>query len=286
MKVLSVLILLMHIGLLCAHTQAVYNKESNSLEFVSDLEVLNQNSSLGSSSFTKLFTPVAPYNTLTCIITAPKKICVGQPFTIDYTLKVSRYTYVSFWADLLPDFSQMENQGMKLLRINAPTLGIFDQEADSILHRGGKGIWKFPEGIPAGNYHLSFVMIAKKDGLKSFTSILATNPPSHIKSLDLIASNECPVAEPDSAQGYSAQPLIIPVLDNDHAASSLCIKSVQQPLYGNVLIAEDGTLVYTSIPDFEGADHFMYTIQDEAGKTAQGRVDVIILPAPQPQIAL
>lgn len=285
MKVLSVLILLMHIGLLCANTQAVYNKESNSLEFISDLEVLNQNSPVGSSSFTQIFIPLAPYNHITCVITAPKKICVGQPFTIDYTLKVSRFTYVSFWADVIPDFSQLENQGMKLLKVSAPTFGIFDQEAESLLNKGGRGVWKFPEGIPAGTHHLSFVLIAKQDGLKSFTSILATNPPAQIKSLNLIACNESPVAEPDFAQGYSACPLLIPVLDNDYAASSICIKSVKQPLHGNVVIVEDGTLVYTSAPDFEGADHFIYTIQDEGGKTAQARVDVMILPAPQPQIA-
>lgn len=284
MKVLRLLILLLHIGLLRAHTHATFDKKQNSVAFVSELEVLNQKRPQGNSAFTQIFTPLAPYDHITCVITAPKKVCVGQPFTVDYTLNVSRYTYVSFWADLIPDFSQWENQGMKLIHINAPSLGIFDQEAESVLGKGGKGVWQFPEGIPAGNHHISFTLMAKKDGIKSFTSILATNPPSLIKSLDLIASYESPVAEADYAHGYSGRPIVIPVLDNDHAASSLTIKSVGQPAHGAVHIAEDETLVYTSVSGYEGVDQFMYTIQDESGKTAQAWVNVTVIPAPVPQI--
>lgn len=284
MKVLRLLILLMHIGLLRAHTHAVFDKKQNSIEFVSELEILNQKRPQGSSAFTQVFTPLAPYDHITCVITAPKKACVGQPFVIDYTINVSRNTYVSFWADLIPDFSQLENQGMKLISIDAPTLGIFDQEAESVVGKGGRGMWQFPHGIPAGSHHIAFTLMAKKDGIKSFTSILATNPPSLMKSLDLIVSHQSPVAQNDFAEGYSGRPIVIPVLDNDYAACSLSIKSVQQPMHGSVSIAEDETLVYTSVCGYEGTDQFMYTIQDESGKSAQAYVNVTVKPAPMPQI--
>lgn len=173
-----------------AVTNAKLNKEQNVLEFVSDLEVINQKSKIDNAQCCKVFTPLAPYNNVTCVISAPKQVHVGVPFVVDFALTVRSATYISFWADLIPSQEQMIAQGLQLIDYKPSPMGIFEEYAESIANQGGRGTWRFEQGIPAGMYHISFTYVAHDPGLKSFTTILATNPPSYIKMREIVAVDE------------------------------------------------------------------------------------------------
>lgn len=285
MKKIVILLLIIHFSNSYMLTSAKFNKEHNNLEFISEVEIINQKTNKDCNNCCKVFTPIAPYNNVSCVITAPNRVCVGQPFMVDFALNVRSATYISFWADLLPSHEQMIAQGLKLVNIKAPTVGIFDKDADSVANQGGRGMWRFEQGIPAGTYHITFTFIAQSEGIKSFTSLLATNPPSYIKVMDIISVDEVPLAQNDVVNTYDNQTITIPVLDNDYGHTALMVKEVSKPTHGIVIINPDQTLTYTPKLEFEGVDHFVYTVQDLAGNKAKACVDVHVCKCPSVQVA-
>lgn len=214
------------------------------------------------------------------MLIAPQTVFVGIPFTIEYAMNVSAPIYISFWADLLPSQDHMIAQGLRLLHYSSPAIGEFDENAEPVINRGGRGCWRFDQPIQPGTYNLKFTLVAQKPGMKSFTTLLATNPPSYITMMAIGAIDEAPVAQNDYAQGYDNQPIHISVLDNDHGYSALLIKEVGQPAHGMVTINADHSVTYTSDAQFEGVDNFIYTVQDIAGNTAQGKVEVKVTKMP------
>ncbi len=186
MKKIVALLLAVQVLSSKAVTSAVYNKELNCVEFVTTAPVENQKSSgQVSGAACKIFTPLAPYNAVTCVITGPATVALGQTFTIDFAITAKRFTYISFWADLLPSGQELLSQGLRIMEVRQPLLGIFDDQTDSMMKRGGKGVWHFPDGIPAGTHHMTIVLKATSPGTKSMTTVLATNPPSFIKVLEI-----------------------------------------------------------------------------------------------------
>lgn len=285
MKKIIILLLIIHFANSYTLTSAKFNKEQNIVEFISDVEIINQKTNKDCNNCCKIFTPLAPYDKVSCVVTAPKSVCVGQPFTIDYALNVRALTYISFWADLLPSHEQMIAQGLKLVNYKAPMVGMFDKDAESVANKGGRGIWRFEQGIPAGTYHISFTFVAQSEGIKSFASLLATNPPSYINIIDINAVDEAPLAQNEVVSAYENQAIIIPVLDSDYGHSALMVKEVSKPIHGTVVVNPDQTITYTSVPEFEGMDHFVYTVQDMAGNNAKACVDVNVCKCPMVQIA-
>ncbi|GMU19304.1 MAG: hypothetical protein AMXMBFR12_04960 [Candidatus Babeliales bacterium] len=274
MKKTIILLLLFHTAIGYSITNTKLNKDQNIIEFVSAIEVLNQKSKVETFHSCKVFTPLSPYHTITCVVTAPKQVCVGQPFVIDYAINVRASTYIAFWADLMPAPEHMIMQGLRLIKYKEPTIGYFEEYAESVANKGGRGAWRFNEGIPAGMYHMSFTYVAQEPGVKSFTTVLATNPPSYIKMMDIIAVDELPCAQDDFAKTYNDESVTIPVLDNDYGHTALTIKEVSKPDHGAVVINPDNTLTYTPAQAYEGVDHFVYTIQDRAGNKAQAVVNI------------
>jgi VCBS repeat-containing protein len=67
------------------------------------------------------------------------------------------------------------------------------------------------------------------------------------------------------------------VLAND-VGTALTVVSNTQGAHGSVVMASDGTYVYTPAATFSGTDTFTYTLQDSAGQTASAAVTVSILP--------
>lgn len=284
MKKVIVILLLVYLTDSHSVTVVKLNKELNVLEFAHSIEVLNQKSKKECQNCCKVFTPLAPYENISCVVTAPRTVFVGFPFTIDYAINIHTTTYISFWADLLPSYEQMNVQGLKLIHYTSPSIGEFDEYAESTINKGGRGIWRFDNALPAGTYHMSFTFVAHDVGMKSFTTLLATNPPSYITMMEINAISEDPLVQNDYAQGYDNQPILIPVLDNDTGHSSLSIKQVSKPKHGKVIINPDHSLTYTSVPEFEGIDNFVYVAQDVAGNSAQGLVEVKICKCPVAQI--
>ena len=82
--------------------------------------------------------------------------------------------------------------------------------------------------------------------------------------------NETPVAVDDVISTNEDTPLVISeagLLANDSDADSdpLAVTSSTQPTSGTLVNNGDGTLTYTPVANFEGADSFTYTISDGNG---------------------
>ena len=75
------------------------------------------------------------------------------------------------------------------------------------------------------------------------------------------------------------------MLDNDYGHSALMVKAVAKPMHGTAVINSDQTITYTPASEFEGMDHFVYTVQDMAGNKAKACVDVNVCKCPMVQIA-
>lgn len=223
------------------------------------------------------------YNKTAFSITTPVKVCVGQPFDIDYAVRIPKFTHISFWSDLLPD----DNQGLpiELVEVVPPTLGTFDIDDETIAHKGGRGLWLFPKGLPGGTVqHLKITVKATKPGLIKFSTIIATNPPSYVGTAGTSVSCYLPTLRAAYVQGLSNQPLEIPILDYVTSDSPVEVTGVSQASYGSVQINEDYTITYSPYSGFYGNDSFTYTITDAAGNSVKGKVSVLIKQSPVPQI--
>lgn len=280
MKKITILLLLIYFNGSHSIVTAKLNKENNVIEFCDSSEAMNQKTKLECENCCRVFTPLAPYNNITCVVTAPKQVCVGLPFVIDFAINVRATTYVGFWADLMPVHDDMIAQGLKLVGYKLPTVGVFEEYTESVANKGGTGRWRFDLGIPVGTHHMSFTYIAQKPGLKSFTTLLATNPPSYINVLEINAVDELPFVQNDFVKMYNDQPTIISVLDNDYGHTPLIVKAVSKPAHGSAVINTDNTVTYAAFENYEGMDRFVYTVEDMAGNKAKAFVDVEVCKRP------
>jgi hypothetical protein len=229
------------------------------------------------------YTPPAPYNNLTFTITAPAKVSVGQKFSIDYTIHISKFTFISYWSDLVPDPSQGAN--VKLIDISYPSIGNFNADNASRALKGGRGIWEFPQGLPGSSVqHLKIKVLATSPGLLKFATVVATNPPFHLGTAGIVISYRPPVASFILVRGSSDQPLEISILDYITADSALQIASISRASYGSTNLNEDYTVTYTPYRGFYGNDSFKYKVIDGAGNEISGIVYIIIDQSPIPKI--
>lgn len=230
-----------------------------------------------------VFTPKAPYNTISVIITAPTKVCVDQNFVLDYAIQVTKFTHISFWSDLIPDADQ--GVPVEIVHISNPTIGELNFDDESIAHQGGKGLWVFPKGLPGSSVqHVSITAKATSAGKIKFTSLLATNPPSYVGTAGTLVSCSLPKINPAKIFGIKNQPVTIFPLDNVVADSEVSIVNVSQASYGTVVLNDDYTITYTPFPYFYGNDSFAYTVIDAAGNMASGSVSLVIEYAPSPAV--
>jgi hypothetical protein len=228
-------------------------------------------------------TPPAPYNTMTFTITAPVKVCVGQTFAIDYAIDVSKFTHISYWADLIPD--DVQGLPIKLIEVIHPTIGIFNSDDVSVAQKGGRGMWVVPKGLPGSTVqHLKILVQAIAPGLIKFASVVATNPPFYIGTAGTLVSCEPPIASPIQVFGFSGQPLEISILDYIVADSELQVTAISSASYGLAQLNEDYTITYTPYMGFYGKDSFTYSVTDAAGNVIHGVVAIIVANSPIPQI--
>jgi hypothetical protein len=229
------------------------------------------------------YTPLAPYNNITFTITAPTKVCVGQIFTIDYAIDISKFTFISYWSDLIPDPAQGAH--VKLIRVDHPTIGNFNADDSSRAQKGGRGTWEFPKGLPGSSVqHLKITMQATEPGLLKFATMAATNPPFYLGTEGTSVVCEPPVARPVFVKGMSDQPLEISILDFVTADSELQVTSISSTSYGKVTLNEDYTVTYAPSTGFYGNDSFNYKVVDAAGNIIDGIVFIMIDKSPTVQI--
>jgi len=89
-------------------------------------------------------------------------------------------------------------------------------------------------------------------------------------TVDVVAANDVPVANDDSASTMEDTPVTVSVLSNDsdpdgHALNIMAITT--DPSNGDVTVKPDGTIKYTPDKNFFGRDTFVYQISDGNGGT-------------------
>ncbi|MBK8443326.1 MAG: gliding motility-associated C-terminal domain-containing protein [Sphingobacteriales bacterium] len=72
------------------------------------------------------------------------------------------------------------------------------------------------------------------------------------------------------------------ILENDINANNAVVSAFTQPQNGTIIVAEDGTVVYSPVSGFDGNDSFTYTVTDAQGNVSTAIVYLNIL---QPYIA-
>ena len=121
------------------------------------------------------------------------------------------------------------------------------------------------------------------DGVDSFT-YHATNGTNNSNTATVTISinsiNDAPVAQDDSANTFENTAVTIDVLanDSDVEGDALNIQSFSQGVGGTVSDNGDGTLSYTPIVDFTGADSFTYQMNDGSELNDSATVNVTVNP--------
>ena len=90
-------------------------------------------------------------------------------------------------------------------------------------------------------------------------------------TLDVVAVNDPPVADDDSATTDEDTPVNVDILDGDTDVDGNVDPSTVQigtsPSHGQVTVNADGTVDYDPDPDFHGTDTFTYTVCDDGSPT-------------------
>ncbi len=95
-------------------------------------------------------------------------------------------------------------------------------------------------------------------------------------TITILAVNAAPVGHDDSAVTPEGTPVTVNVLanDSDRESQPLALVSFTQAEHGRVAPAAGGGLRYIPEAAFEGADRFIYTLQDTAGATDEAAVTI------------
>ena len=99
----------------------------------------------------------------------------------------------------------------------------------------------------------------------------------------MTAVNDSPLAQDDTYSVDEDGKLVVPggsgVLINDSTGGdggALVVSAHTSPFSGTLALSEDGSLIYTPHPDFNGFDTFKYTIADIDGTTSTGVVRITV----------
>ena len=100
--------------------------------------------------------------------------------------------------------------------------------------------------------------------------------------------NDPPVAGDDSATLDEDTSTVISVLGNDSDTENdpLSVVGAAAPGHGSVSLGEDGTITYTPVANYNGADSFVYTVTDGNGGDTTATVSLTINPVNDPPVAV
>ncbi len=136
---------------------------------------------------------------------------------------------------------------------------------------------------------LSYIPDEGFQGVDSFTYIVSDGnggSDSATVTVSVAGVNDAPLAEDNSAITDEGLAVRIPVLlnDSDPDDDVLAIQSVTVPENGTAII-ENGDIVYTPFPGFDGVDQFSYTVTDPLGGTDTALVFVAVAAVNDPPVA-
>ncbi len=138
---------------------------------------------------------------------------------------------------------------------------------------------------------VTYTPAANYNGADSFTYVVtdASGATSTATvSLRVDPQNDTPVAVNDVRTLDEDASLQINVLSNDTDVDGnvLSVLSVGQPAHGTVTINEDGTVTYTPVANYNGADSFTYVASDGAGGTTIATVSLTVNPQNDAPVAV
>ncbi len=115
-------------------------------------------------------------------------------------------------------------------------------------------------------------------GVVTFEYTVSDLKGGHSTALVTIAVDSAPVANDDVTITDEDASVLISVLTNDSDidGDTIAIESVTQGTNGTAVDNGDGTVIYTPVADFNGADSFTYTINDGKGKVGSATVNVTV----------
>ncbi|MEM7455662.1 MAG: Ig-like domain-containing protein [Planctomycetota bacterium] len=119
-----------------------------------------------------------------------------------------------------------------------------------------------PDADYFGTETLTYTITEDDGTTETETVIITVNPVSDIND--------------DSATTAEDVSIAIDVLANDTYSAAAAVTSVTQGANGSVAINGDGTIQYTSDPDWFGTDSFTYTVTDAHGQTETANVTVTV----------
>lgn len=123
-------------------------------------------------------------------------------------------------------------------------------------------------------------------GEDSFSYVVSDGSDTATATVTVIVSNDPPVAQPDTAETISGEPVLIDVLanDSDPNGDSLSLVAVSAASGGTTSIAGD-QVRYEPDQSFSGTDSFTYTLRDAGGAEVTGEVTVMVTTPNTPPIA-
>jgi subtilisin-like proprotein convertase family protein len=119
-----------------------------------------------------------------------------------------------------------------------------------------------------------------QDGAASYDTVtVASNDPAYGDGL----AGSPPIAGADSFSTDEDVSLLITTAmllegDSDPDGGALTITAVTQPTIGTLVDNLNGTWTYVPAANWSGTDSFTYTVSDPDGRTAIGRVDILVRP--------
>jgi large repetitive protein len=138
---------------------------------------------------------------------------------------------------------------------------------------------------------VTYTPAADYNGVDSFSYVVrdpsgATS--TAVVSLTVNAQNDAPVAVNDVRTLDEDASLQINVLanDSDIDGNALSVQSVSQPAHGTAVVNNDGTVTYTPVADYNGADSFSYVVRDGSGATSMASVQLIVNPLNDAPVAV
>ena len=194
--------------------------------------------------------------------------------------------YVISWADYSGTGSEQGTSGIKAqmfddfgervggeVSVNTTTLGTQAEPAITSLPGGGFVVgWSDYSGQGGDTTGTSIKT-------KLFTPLPGQGPPPHIITTpDTLAATE------DAPSQYIAADLA--ANDRDAGNEALTVTGVTAVSGGTVLLNPDGTIDFTPTANFSGRATFNYTVVDESGFTATGRVAVNVAPVNDPPVGV
>lgn len=132
----------------------------------------------------------------------------------------------------------------------------------------------------AGQPNYGWVFVSRGSNGWDFTSAQGANPPQLTINYRIAGEvpNTAPVAATDTATVAEDSSVVISVLANDTDAdgNTLALTGVGSANHGSVVVNQNGTVTYTPVANYHGADSFTYTITDGKGGSAVGTVNVTV----------